>query len=192
MVTFNVALLVPPAESATITLDPVNDAFFNEMDSPGAGGRTVAVTLTLPVKPARLSSAMLEVEDPPARMVKLVGLAPSLKLGITFTDTKMACFSKPLAAFNVTVKAWRGVEGVVVTFRVAKFVPPGLRLTSTLVKPVCVKLSKSGVGPLATTGEIEAVTLTFPENEGPAVRVRKEIEKESTGTSKNAGWATIV
>ena len=70
------------------------------------------------------------------------------------------------------------MEEKVVTFNVAVFVPPGVRLTITLAKPVFVELFRSGTGPLDRTGVTDDVMFTLPANPRILLSVRLEVSKE--------------
>ena len=69
-------------------------------------GTTVDVKDTVPVKPLTGERVIVEVAERPAEKLRLVGVALTVKLGISVTETLTIaeCDSEPLAPVTVTVK----------------------------------------------------------------------------------------
>ena len=70
-------------------------------------GETVEVRATVPVKPFRGATVIVEVAVAPARAVTLVGLAVTVKSGTAFTVTVTVVewLREPLVPVTVTAKA---------------------------------------------------------------------------------------
>ncbi len=71
-------------------------------DRPVAVGETDAASETVPVNPM-LPTVIVDVVEPPARTVAVVGLAVTVKSEVTVTVTVAECVVVPLVPVTVTV-----------------------------------------------------------------------------------------
>ena len=116
-------------------------------------GEIVAFSETLPEKPV-LFKLMVEVANPPATVLRLAGLAETVKSGVMVTVTMVEFVTDPLIAVMFTAYFPEGVDAVVPILNAEVAVPPAINETGLVVKEKVTP----GIGV-----EVVAESVTLPE-----------------------------